>query len=61
VAQFTPPEIQKSRQHFRMERTANHDNFGLAILIFQLLFFGRHPYSGVYSREGGYADRKGDQ
>lgn len=48
VAQFTPPEIQQSK-HFRMERTANHDNFGLAILIFQLLFFGRHPYSGVYS------------
>lgn len=32
-----------------MERTANHDNFGLAILNFQLLFLGRHPYSGVYS------------
>lgn len=48
VAQFTPPEIQKSKD-FKMERTANHDNFGLAILIFQLLFFGRHPYSGVYT------------
>src|SRR5208337_2092846 len=48
VAQFTPPEIQKSG-NFRLERTANHDNFGLAILIFQLLFLGRHPYAGVYS------------
>ena len=48
VAQFTPPEIQNSA-HFRMERTANHDNFGLSILIFQLLFFGRHPFSGVYA------------
>ncbi|MDD1704480.1 MAG: hypothetical protein LUP97_04530 [Methanoregula sp.] len=48
VAQFTPPEISKSK-NFRMERTANHDNFGLAILNFQLLFLGRHPYSGVYS------------
>ncbi|MGA2919151.1 helix-hairpin-helix domain-containing protein [Methanoregula sp.] len=48
VAQFTPPEIQKSG-HFRLERTGNHDNFGLAILIFQLLFLGRHPYAGVYS------------
>jgi DNA-binding helix-hairpin-helix protein with protein kinase domain len=47
VAQFTPPEIQKSK-NFHMERTPNHDNFGLAILIFQLLFLGRHPYSGVY-------------
>jgi len=48
VAQFTPPEIQKSG-NFRLERTANHDNFGLAILIFQLLFLGRHPYAGVYT------------
>jgi DNA-binding helix-hairpin-helix protein with protein kinase domain len=47
VAQFTPPEIQNSK-NFKMERTANHDNFGLAILFFQLLFFGRHPFSGVY-------------
>jgi DNA-binding helix-hairpin-helix protein with protein kinase domain len=50
VAQFTPPEIQKSG-NFRLERTENHDNFGLAILIFQLLFLGRHPYAGVYSGE----------
>jgi DNA-binding helix-hairpin-helix protein with protein kinase domain len=48
VAQFTPPEILHTK-HFRMERMANHDNFGLAILSFQLLFFGRHPYSGVYA------------
>jgi DNA-binding helix-hairpin-helix protein with protein kinase domain len=48
VAHFTPPEIQQAG-NFRHERTANHDNFGLAILIFQLLFLGRHPYAGVYS------------
>ena len=48
VAHFTPPEIQKSG-NFRLERTSNHDNFGLAILIFQLLFLGRHPYAGVYA------------
>lgn len=47
VAHFTPPEIQ-AEKHFDMERTKNHDNFGLAILIFQLLFLGRHPYAGVY-------------
>src|SRR5271157_900748 len=47
VAQFTPPELQKSKD-FRMPRTQNHDNFGLAILIFLLLFMGRHPFSGVY-------------
>ena len=47
VAQFTPPELQKSKD-FKMLRTPNHDNFGLAILIFLLLFMGRHPFSGVY-------------
>jgi DNA-binding helix-hairpin-helix protein with protein kinase domain len=47
VAQFTPPELQKSKD-FKMLRTQNHDNFGLAILIFLLLFMGRHPFSGVY-------------
>ncbi|HNX98597.1 MAG TPA: hypothetical protein PKK12_13040, partial [Candidatus Aminicenantes bacterium] len=48
VAQFTPPELQKS-SNFRLARSENHDNFGLAILIFQLLFLGRHPYAGVYA------------
>lgn len=47
VPQFTPPELQKSKD-FKMLRTQNHDNFGLAILIFLLLFMGRHPFSGVY-------------
>ena len=60
VAQFTPPEIQNSKD-FRMERSKNHDNFGLAILIFQLLFMGRHPFAGVYSGQGGHADRTGDR
>jgi len=47
VAQFTPPELQKSKD-FKMLRTQNHDNFGLSVLIFLLLFMGRHPFSGVY-------------
>ena len=33
----------------------NHDNFGLAVLIFQLLFMGRHPFSGRYQRPGRHA------
>ncbi|MFA5331265.1 MAG: hypothetical protein WC342_02695 [Methanoregula sp.] len=47
VAQFTPPELQRSKD-FKMLRTANHDNFGLGILVFLLLFMGRHPFSGVF-------------
>lgn len=47
VPTHTPPELQG--QSFRsVTRTPNHDNFGLAIVIFQLLFLGRHPFSGQY-------------
>lgn len=47
VAHFTPPELQGVQSFDRVPRTSNHDNFGLALLIFHLLFGGRHPYSGV--------------
>jgi DNA-binding helix-hairpin-helix protein with protein kinase domain len=49
VAHFTPPELQNVKSFRTAERTQNHDNFGLALLCFHLLFMGRHPYSGVYS------------
>jgi DNA-binding helix-hairpin-helix protein with protein kinase domain len=45
--EYTPPELQGSRFD-HTKRTANHDNFGLAVLIFQLLFMGRHPFSGKF-------------
>ncbi|TGB74322.1 hypothetical protein CRI66_22555 [Escherichia sp. E4694] len=47
VSHFTPPELQTLPSFVGFERTANHDNFGLALLIFHVLFGGRHPYSGV--------------
>jgi DNA-binding helix-hairpin-helix protein with protein kinase domain len=47
VKLFTPPELQNVSSLRGKERTRNHDNFGLAVLIFQLLLLGRHPYSGV--------------
>ena len=47
VSHFTPPELQGVASFDRVPRTNNHDNFGLALLIFHLLFGGRHPYSGV--------------
>ncbi len=48
VPLFTAPEI--SGQPFRgLKRTANHDAFGLAVLIFHLLYLGRHPFAGKYS------------
>jgi DNA-binding helix-hairpin-helix protein with protein kinase domain len=47
VAHFTPPELQGNTTFSQLPRTANHDNFGLALLLFQLLFGGRHPFAGV--------------
>src|SRR5262249_10925178 len=49
--EYTPPELQGARFD-RVTRTFNHDNFGLTILVFQLLFLGRHPFSGVYQGSG---------
>jgi DNA-binding helix-hairpin-helix protein with protein kinase domain len=49
VAHFTPPELQKAKTFRGIRRVQNHDNFGLAVLLFHLLFMGRHPFSGVYS------------
>ena len=51
VPEFTPPELQG--QSFRtVDRTADHDRFGLAVMIFHLLMMGRHPFAGVYSGDG---------
>lgn len=52
VAHFTPPELQGVASFDRVPRTSNHDNFGLALLIFHLLLGGRHPYSGVPLQNG---------
>lgn len=51
VSTHTPPELQ-GKSLREIARTANHDNFGLAVLIFQLLFMGRHPFSGKFLGEG---------
>ncbi|UXC19966.1 helix-hairpin-helix domain-containing protein [Comamonas squillarum] len=52
VAYFTPPELQGTTSFKTVPRTQNHDNFGLALLIFHLLFGGRHPYAGVPLAKG---------
>ena len=49
---FTPPELQNSKSFRGLVRTANHDNFGLAVVIFQLLFMGRHPFAGRFLGPG---------
>lgn len=47
VEDFTPPELHGINLG-TVTRTLQHDNFGLAVAIFHLLFMGRHPYAGVY-------------
>jgi DNA-binding helix-hairpin-helix protein with protein kinase domain len=44
---FTPPELQSERFD-EIVRTTHHDCFGLAVLIFHLLFVGRHPFAGRF-------------
>ncbi len=51
VPTFTPPELQ-GLLFANIVRTENHDNFGLAILIFLILFMGRHPFAGRYLGPG---------
>lgn len=54
VSHFTPPELQGLSSFAGVKRTANHDNFGLALLVFHTLFGGRHPFSGVpLGKDGG--------
>jgi DNA-binding helix-hairpin-helix protein with protein kinase domain len=50
VSTHVPPELQGGS--LRVPRTENHDAFGLAVLIFQILFMGRHPYSGQFLGSG---------
>jgi len=44
--EYTPPELQGMRLG-EVDRTIQHDLFGLAVLLFQLLMEGYHPFTGV--------------
>ncbi|WP_339461612.1 tetratricopeptide repeat protein, partial [Nodularia spumigena] len=45
--EFTPPELQ-NKTFAQHDRQIPHDLFGLAVLIFQLLMEGTHPFSGIF-------------
>lgn len=51
VPEYTSPELQGA-DFARVNRTPDHDAFGLAVLIFQLLMQGFHPFAGK-ARPGG--------
>lgn len=51
VPLFLPPELHGGS--FRgIKRTINHDRFGLAVMLFHLLYMGRHPFAGRYLGRG---------
>ncbi len=49
--EFTPPELQ-GQSFAQLDRKPEHDLFGLAVLIFQLLMEGTHPFAGIYQGSG---------
>src|SRR5260221_2690690 len=51
VPLFTAPELQR-RSVRGLVRSTNHDRFGLAVILFHLLYMGRHPFAGRYSGPG---------
>ena len=48
---FTPTELQSVKLR-DVTRTIDHDGFGLAVLIFHLVFVGRHPFAGRFRGPG---------
>ncbi|MBE7171895.1 MAG: hypothetical protein INR73_15005 [Williamsia sp.] len=46
VPRYTPPELLERRSFEKVVRTPDTDSFSLSVLIFQLLFLGRHPFAG---------------
>lgn len=52
VPTHQPPEMQGMASYVGFVRTVNHDSFGLAVLVFQLLCLARHPYSGRFLGNG---------
>ena len=50
-SEYTPPELQ-GQSLGKLDRTVNHDAFGLAVIIFEILFMGRHPFAGTYKGVG---------
>lgn len=46
VPHYTPPEL-FGANFDKVRRSKNHDAFGLAVMVFQLLVVGRHPFAGT--------------
>jgi len=51
--EYLPQELQSANLR-GLARETRHDDFALAVLIFQLLFMGRHPFAGRHNRPGDF-------
>ena len=49
--EYTPPELQ-GVSFAQVDRNIHHDRFALAVVIYQLLMEGTHPFRGVYTGAG---------
>ncbi|MGH7223743.1 MAG: helix-hairpin-helix domain-containing protein, partial [Gemmataceae bacterium] len=49
--EYTPPELQ-GVAFAEVDRLPQHDAFALAVLIFQLLMQGGHPFAGTWTGDG---------
>ena len=49
TSEWAAPELMASMKSPAkdLNRTVQHDRFGLAVMIFHLLFMGKHPFAGV--------------
>jgi len=48
---YTPPELQ-GKNFSALDRHEWHDNFSLAVILYQLLAEGSHPFAGLYRGPG---------
>lgn len=52
VSTHQPPEVLALPSFRGVVRAPDQDSFGLAVLVFQLLMMGRHPFAGRYVGRG---------
>ncbi len=59
VPEYQPPELQ-AVPFGSVDRLPSHDAFGMAVMIFQLLFVGKHPFMGRLPNPGSAAPTPGE-
>ena len=59
VPDYQPPELQNTA-FSGTDRLVSHDAFGMAVMIFQLLFVGKHPFTGRLPNPGSTSPTPGE-